>query len=120
MEPTSYLHPGKRSGHRWRRGYNLSLGIPAATTINSIEDWKEGDLVICNDPYSTKGMVTHLPDIHLIKPYFHEGRIIAYGMCFVHSSDVGGKVPGAYLPAPTIFIWKAFESHQSSCMKLVF
>lgn len=44
-------------------------------------------------------MVTHLPDIHLIKPYFHDGRIIAFGLCFVHSSDVGGKVPGSVSPS---------------------
>jgi len=97
---TYLLSPsGETFGSPLETGYNLSLGIPAAATINSITDWKEGDLVICNDPYSTKGMVTHLPDVHLIKPYFHKGEIIAYGMCFVHSSDVGGKVPGSVSPS---------------------
>ncbi|MGG4483053.1 hydantoinase B/oxoprolinase family protein [Paenibacillus illinoisensis] len=97
---TYLLSPsGETFGSPLETGYNLSLGIPAEATIRSIEDWQEGDLVICNDPYATKGMVTHLPDIHLIKPYFHEGRIIAYGMCFVHSSDVGGKVPGSVSPS---------------------
>ncbi|AIQ52953.1 hydantoinase B/oxoprolinase family protein [Paenibacillus sp. FSL R7-0331] len=96
---TYLLSPaGETFGSPLDTGYNLSLGIPAATAINAIKDWQEGDIVICNDPYTTGGMVTHLPDIHLIKPYFHEGRIIAFGLCFVHSSDVGGKVPGSVSP----------------------
>ncbi|MBY0009667.1 hydantoinase B/oxoprolinase family protein [Paenibacillus typhae] len=97
---TYLLSPaGETFGSPLDTGYNLSLGIPAATAIKAIEHWEEGDLVICNDPYTTGGMVTHLPDIHLIKPYFHEGRIIAFGLCFVHSSDVGGKVPGSVSPS---------------------
>lgn len=97
---TYLLSPeGETFGSPLDTGYNLSLGIPAATAIQAIHQWKEGDIVICNDPYTTGGMVTHLPDIHLIKPYFHDGRIIAFGLCFVHSSDVGGKVPGSVSPS---------------------
>ncbi|WP_260985427.1 hydantoinase B/oxoprolinase family protein [Paenibacillus xylanexedens] len=97
---TYLLSPtGETFGSPLETGYNLSLGIPAAATIQSVKDWQEGDIVICNDPYATQGMVTHLPDMHLIKPFFYEGRIIAYGMCFVHSSDVGGKVPGSVSPS---------------------
>ncbi|WP_229692373.1 hydantoinase B/oxoprolinase family protein [Paenibacillus radicis (ex Gao et al. 2016)] len=96
---TYLLSPkGETFGSPLDTGYNLSLGIPAAAAIQAIDNWQEGDIVICNDPYTTGGMVTHLPDIHLIKPYFHEGQIIAFGMCFVHSSDVGGKVPGSVSP----------------------
>lgn len=89
---------GETFGSPLETGYNLSLGIPAAETIAAVGDWQEGDIVITNDPYTTGGMATHLPDVHLLKPFFHEGRLIAFGMCFVHSSDVGGKVPGSVSP----------------------
>lgn len=96
---TYLLSPsGETFGSPLDTGYNLSLGIPAGDTIAAFRNWNEGDIVITNDPYTTGGMATHLPDIHLIKPYFHEGKLIAFGMCFVHSSDVGGKVPGSVSP----------------------
>lgn len=79
-------------------GVNLSLGIPGEDVISSFDDWHEGDIVITNDPYTTGGMATHLADIFLMKPVFAEGRIIAFGCCFIHSSDVGGKVPGSITP----------------------
>ncbi|MFF2910289.1 hydantoinase B/oxoprolinase family protein [Paenibacillus sp. NPDC057934] len=89
---------GETFGSPLDTGYNLSLGIPAGETIEAIGEWKEGDIVITNDPYATGGMATHLPDVHLIKPFFHQGKLVAFGMCFVHSSDVGGKVPGSVSP----------------------
>jgi N-methylhydantoinase B len=79
-------------------GVNLSLGIPGEDVIESIDEWHEGDIVIANDPYATGGMATHLADIFLLKPVFAAGRIIAFGCCFIHSSDVGGKVPGSITP----------------------
>ena len=51
-----------------------------------------GDVILTNDPYRSTGLATHLPDLHMIEPYFHEGEIVAYGWCFVHCSDVGGRV----------------------------
>ncbi|MFC3747693.1 hydantoinase B/oxoprolinase family protein [Paenibacillus sp. GCM10012306] len=89
---------GETFGSPLDTGYNLSLGIPAGETIEAIREWREGDIVITNDPYATGGMATHLPDVHLIKPFFHHGKLVAFGMCFVHSSDVGGKVPGSVSP----------------------
>ncbi|EHS55647.1 hydantoinase B/oxoprolinase family protein [Paenibacillus kribbensis] len=97
---TYLLSPqGETFGCPLDTGYNLSLGIPAGDVISSIGQWNEGDIVICNDPYSTGGMATHLPDVYLLKPFFYEGQIIAFGLCFIHSSDVGGKVPGSVSPS---------------------
>lgn len=79
-------------------GVNLSLGIPGEDVIAGIGEWREGDIVITNDPYTTGGMSTHLADVFLLRPVFAEGRIIAFGCCFIHSSDVGGKVPGSITP----------------------
>jgi N-methylhydantoinase B len=56
-----------------------------------IEEWAEGDIIVCNDPY--RGC-THTPDIVLFSPIFHENEIIAIASTIAHHIDVGGKVPG--------------------------
>src|SRR3546814_299652 len=35
----------------------------------------------------------------MIRPYFHEGKIVCYGWCFIHSTDVGGRVPSSISPS---------------------
>ena len=49
-------------------------------------------------PYGSAAAATHLPDIHLIRPIFWDGRLVAYGAGFLHSSDVGGMVPASISP----------------------
>jgi N-methylhydantoinase B len=53
----------------------------------------EGDAFICNDTYVAGG--THLPDISIITPVFHGGRLVAFAGNIGHHSDVGGVVPGS-------------------------
>ncbi|MCK4474435.1 hydantoinase B/oxoprolinase family protein, partial [Candidatus Bathyarchaeota archaeon] len=53
---------------------------------------EDGDMVLLNDPYISG---THLPDITLISPVFHKGKIVAYLANKAHHSDVGGKAPGS-------------------------
>src|SRR5690625_4517365 len=50
---------GETFGSPLEVGFNLSLGLPVADVINSIDHWNEGDIVICNDPYMTGGLATH-------------------------------------------------------------
>ncbi len=50
-----------------------------------------GDLFITNDPYDGS---THLPDIVLVKPIFHEGALIGYSVALAHMTDIGGRIPG--------------------------
>ena len=59
------------------------------------ENIYEGDLFILNDPYF-RG--SHLPDITIIRPVFHEGRLLFYGVNRAHHSDVGGATHGGYNP----------------------
>lgn len=54
--------------------------------------WREGDIVITNDPY--KGG-THLPDITLIKPLFFRDDLMFFLIVRAHHADVGGKYPGS-------------------------
>ena len=44
-----------------------------------------GDVFIGNDAYSGGG--THLPDIVLATPIFHEGRLVAYAVNLAHHAD---------------------------------
>lgn len=62
---------------------------------------EQGDIVIFNDPYTSGGIATHLPDIHVIKPVVHDGEIVCFAWSFIHSSDVGGMVPASISPAAT-------------------
>lgn len=77
-------------------------GINYATTIetvgSSVGPLEPGDVIITNDPYGSAAAATHLPDIHLVRPIFWEGRLVAYGAGFLHSSDVGGMVPASISP----------------------
>ncbi|MCH9017156.1 MAG: hydantoinase B/oxoprolinase family protein, partial [Chloroflexi bacterium] len=58
----------------------------------------EGDLFILNDPYFGG---SHLPDITIIKPVFHEGKLLFYAVNRAHHSDVGGGTHGGYNPRAT-------------------
>ena len=58
-------------------------------------DIHDGDLFILNDPYFGG---SHLPDITIIRPVFHQGRLLFYGVNRAHHSDVGGGTHGGYNP----------------------
>lgn len=75
------------------------LGMPMEDAIAAIPTYQPGDVIITNDPYTTGGMCTHLPDIHLFKPLFYQGELICFAWDFIHSSDVGGLVPGSIAPS---------------------
>src|SRR3954465_6442893 len=84
--------------------YPRSIGVSGFVALDCMPAIKAfgvlvpGDASFSNDPYRSAGLATHLPDLHLIEPYFHEGRIVAYGWAFVHCSDVGGRVPSSISP----------------------
>ena len=55
-------------------------------------DIHEGDIFLHNDPY-TGG--THLNDILMLLPVFHEGRPAIFTAVRCHWGDVGGMTPGS-------------------------
>ncbi len=55
------------------------------------ETWQEGDCVITNNPWIGTG---HLPDIAMIVPIFHAGRLVAFSGTAAHTPDVGGSLGG--------------------------
>jgi N-methylhydantoinase B len=57
------------------------------------ESWKDGDVVILNDPYCGS---QHLPDIVTFRPVFVDGERIGFAGAMAHHVDVGGSAPGSY------------------------
>ncbi|MFI5419682.1 MAG: hydantoinase B/oxoprolinase family protein [Nitrososphaerales archaeon] len=53
---------------------------------------EEDSMLITNNPYVAG---THLNDITVVKPIFHNHSLIAFAANKAHHSDVGGKVPGS-------------------------
>lgn len=51
-----------------------------------------GDMFVVNDPY--KGVVHH-PDVAVVAPIHHEGRLIAWAGAAAHEVDVGGMAVGS-------------------------
>jgi len=86
-------------------GVTVLVGMPLQTTLDRIgrENFEPGDLYIMNDPFYTDGLVTHMMDVTMIYPIFHEGELISFGWAFVHASDIGGAVPGSISPTFTEF-----------------
>jgi len=56
-------------------------------------DVHEGDVFIHNDPYFGG---SHLPDVNVVRPAFHEGRLLGYACLRAHWPDVGSATPGSY------------------------
>lgn len=74
----------------------LSMSMTAA--IKCFDSYEPGDVVIQNDPLHARGMCTHLPDYMMFRPIFSGDKLVCFAWCFVHSSDVGGIVPGSITP----------------------
>lgn len=81
-------------------GATWFIGLDYSGAINAIDDYEEGDICVTNDPYS--GFVcTHTPDMHMWKPIFWEGEIIAFAVGHIHNTDMGGAVPASLSRANT-------------------
>lgn len=68
-------------------------------------DIHDGDVFVWNDPYASKGSISHNNDWCVMLPIFHEGQLVGYSSMFGHMVDVGGKVPGS-MPFDARSIWE--------------
>ncbi len=73
---------------------------------NADGGFRPGDIWMLNDPYVGG---THLSDVQLVAPYFHEGRLMALLASTGHLMDIGGSVPGGWAP-------RAREIHQGGIL----
>ena len=68
-------------------------------------DLADGDIYIFNDAHMGG---THLSDMRLVRPFFHDGELFCYLASVGHWHDVGGAVPGNYNPSATDSFQEAF------------
>lgn len=76
-------------------------------------DLKPGDIIIINDPYGGGG--SHLSDVGLVMPIFHDGKLVAFSANKAHWTEVGGKDPGSWTTDSTEIFQ---EGLQFPCVKL--
>jgi N-methylhydantoinase B len=77
---------------------SLSFSVAYAREAFREEGLAEGDTVLMNDPYRGG---SHLPDLTMVSPIFHGGRLVAFAANRAHHLDVGGAVPGSFYPEAT-------------------
>ena len=78
----------------------VHLGAMSEAVRYQIRHWKgdlqEGDVLVSNHPQLAGG--SHLPDITVITPIFHNGHINFFVASRGHHADVGGIAPGSMPP----------------------
>ncbi len=87
----------------------IHLGSMQGLMVQIAEDlgaWalQPGDVIIANDPYQGGG--SHLPDVTLLQPVFHEGELVAFVTNIAHWSDVGGRSPGVGTAGDSTEVWQ--------------
>ena len=65
----------------------------AAVVAAFAGDIHQGDAFIHNDPYQGG---SHLPDVNVVRPAFHDGRLIGFACLRAHWPDIGSATPGSY------------------------
>ncbi len=78
----------------------IHLGVMAFTVKEFLKrvprrELRDGDVYYLNLP-EVGG--NHLPDVKAIRPVFAGGRLCAFTVSLAHWADLGGAVPGSYVP----------------------
>jgi N-methylhydantoinase B len=96
---------GEFFAYPWSIGATSLLGLNLTVTLGRLSDPQPGDVFITNDPFLGGPICTHLPDINVLRPIFADGELLCWAYGLIHSTDVGGAVPGS--------VWsQAFEVYQ--------
>src|SRR6266550_686955 len=85
---------GEMFAYPYGSGATVLMSVAMDSVTQGIA-WEEGDVVITNDPYATRGMVMHLNDIYAFRPVFVDGELLCLAWTFIHCTDVGGYAPGS-------------------------
>ncbi len=94
-----------------KSGLPIFVGVMAFAVKAAIDkaahdgDLRDGDVYAFNDAHIGG---THLSDMRLVRPFFHEGRVFCWLASVGHWHDMGGAVPGNYNPAATEAFQEAF------------
>ena len=85
------------------RDIPIHLGVMGFTVKEFLkriprERLRDGDVWFLNLP-EVGG--NHLPDVKAVRPVFVDGRLVAFAINLAHWADIGGAVPGSYVPWAT-------------------
>jgi N-methylhydantoinase B len=67
----------------------MALGIKKIISGLSVDNWRQGDIFITNDPWALAG---HLNDVCVMSPIYYKNNLVAFTACVFHHSDIGGRV----------------------------
>ncbi len=67
----------------------MTLGVKKWTNMLPLESYKQGDILITNDPWLLAG---HLNDVCVMSPIFYRDRVVGFTACVFHHADIGGRV----------------------------
>jgi N-methylhydantoinase B len=70
-----------------------SMPDAVRAVVRAFRDVVPGDVFIHNGPYDGG---SHLPDVNVVAPAFHEGRLLGFGCVRAHWPDIGSATPGSY------------------------
>ena len=70
-----------------------SMPDAVRAVVRAFRDVAPGDVFIHNDPYDGG---SHLPDVNVVMPAFHEGQLLGFGCVRAHWPDIGSATPGSY------------------------
>ncbi len=70
------------------------LGVCVQSLLEHF-DFEEGDTIVTNHP---KYGGSHLPDVTVVTPVFHEGERVGFVVNRAHHSEIGGISPGSMPP----------------------
>ena len=70
-----------------------SMPDAVKAVASAFETFEDGDVFIHNDPYFGG---SHLPDVNVVTPAFHDGKLIGFACIRAHWPDIGSATPGSY------------------------
>lgn len=91
----------------------LTFAVQDVVTKFGAAGLEPGDIVATNIPYEGGG--SHLSDVSMVLPVFHDGEIVAFAVNKAHWTEIGGKDPGS-MTNDSVDIYQ--EGVQLPCIKL--
>ncbi len=68
-----------------------SMAFAMRSIVAGVE-WRDGDMIILNDPYMGG---THLPDVTVVAPVFAEAELLGFVANRAHHADICADQPGS-------------------------
>ena len=87
------------------RGIGVSgfVGLNALTTLQAITEPEPGDVILTNDPWRSRGLATHLPDLQVLEPWLLRVKSSPGAGLFYTPQTSAAEYPAVYRPLTAIF-----------------